>query len=179
LTWTRATSLGSEAAKIKWELPRYTRGTGLDVGCGKCKAFDRYIGVDDYSHTLLFGHQFKADVMCKAENLHLFADRSLDFVFSSHLLEHMSDPGAVLKEWSRIVKDGGHLILYLPDEDEYPKVGEDGANPDHKWNVNYERIVEMMDAVERNWDLVRFEKRNLQDEYSLFFVFRFIGGECS
>jgi len=62
----------------------------------------------------------------------------------------------------------------LPDEDEYPKVGEQGANPDHKWNVNYDRVVEAMEKVPRSWDLVQFEKRNQTDEYSLFFVFKMI-----
>jgi hypothetical protein len=64
------------------------------------------------------------------------------------------------------------LILYVPDEDEYPKVGEKGANPDHKWNVNYDKVVKYMEGVPRNWDLIDFQKRNQGDEYSLFFVFK-------
>ena len=93
-------------------------------------------------------------------------------MFSSHLLEHLSEPLKALIEWARVIKDGGHLVLYLPDEDQYPKVGEPGANPDHKWDVNYARVVELLDQVARDWDLIRFERRSGGDEYSLFFVFK-------
>lgn len=132
--------------------------------------------MDNRLDTKLFGMPMQPDVVCDATHLRLFADQSLDFVFSSHLLEHMADPQAALAEWCRVIKDDGHLILYLPDEDEYPKVGEPGANPDHKWNVNYERVVAMMDTLPRSWDLVQFDKRNQADEYSLFFVFTLIKG---
>jgi len=97
----------------------------------------------------------------------------LDFVFSSHLLEHI-EPERVtgaLKEWMRIIRAKGYLVLYLPDEDEYPKVGENGANPDHKWNVNYERVIQYMRAA-GSWDLIDFQKRNQGREYSLYFVFQ-------
>lgn len=169
--WSIETSCGNESAKIRWELPRYTRGLGLDIGCGAFKAFPHFVGIDNYTDTRLFGTQMRPDIACDGRRLKLFADKSVDFVFSAHFLEHVENPAEVLKEWSRVVKS--HLILYLPDEDEYPKVGEEGANPDHKWNVNYDRVVEMMDAVPRDWDLIRYEKRNQNDEYSLFFVFKF------
>src|SRR5436190_13085249 len=168
MSWSRERSCGNEAGKILWELPAYTRGRGLDVGCGQFKAYPHFIGVDDYTDTRLFGAKIKPDVASKADRLGLFEDRSLDFVFSSHLLEHLSEPLKALIEWARVIKDGGHLVLYLPDEDQYPKVGEPGANPDHKWDVNYARVVELMDQVERDWDLIRFERRSGGDEYSLF-----------
>jgi predicted SAM-dependent methyltransferase len=95
----------------------------------------------------------------------------MDFAYSSHTLEHIEDYAAALKEWWRVVKQGGYLILYLPDEDEYPKVGEDGANPDHKWNVNYDKVVDAMRAA-GSWDLVDFQKRNGGQEYSLLFIFK-------
>ncbi len=76
-----------------------------------------------------------------------------------------------LREMWRVLKQGGYLLLYLPDEDEYPKVGENGANPDHKWNVNYEKVVDAMKLI-GSWDLVDFQKRNQGNEYSLYFVFK-------
>src|SRR6185503_12589720 len=68
-------------------------------------------------------------------------------------------------------------ILYLPDQDQYPKVGEYGANPDHKWNVNYDKVIAAMEQVSRGWDLVDYQVRSEADEYSLFFVFKLVQGK--
>lgn len=172
MTWTIDGPQGNESAKIKWELVEFTRGRGLDLGCGPFKTFPHFIGVDNGHHDAAFGWQNNADISVDTcENLDLFGSASMDFVFSSHLLEHIEHYDKALKDWWRVVKPGGYLILYLPDEDEYPKCGEPGANPDHKWNVNYDRVVDSMQEI-GSWDLVRFEKRNQGIEYSLFFVFK-------
>jgi SAM-dependent methyltransferase len=38
-----------------------------------------------------------------------------DFVLSAHCLEHVANPLAALREWKRVVRPGGNLILVLPD----------------------------------------------------------------
>lgn len=174
--WRIGDPQGAESAKMRHLAVPYTRGRGLDVGCGPWKFFPHAIGVDNFDEWE--GLDWRPDVIADADDLSMFADRSLDYVFSSHLLEHIEDPSAVLKEWWRVIRPDGHLVLYLPDEDEYPKVGETGANPDHTWNVNHDRVVEMMKQV-GSWDLVEFEKRNAdygegsdRNEYSLYFVFK-------
>jgi len=177
MVWDINGKQGNESAKIRWEIVPYTRGRGVDVGCGPYKAFDHFIGLDN-GHHQVFGHSIKPDVQIEtAEKLDLFASGSLDFVFASHLLEHIP-PGApcvkTLKEWMRVLRHGGYLILYVPADDLYPKVGEVGANPDHKWNCNYDSILELMEQVP-GWDLVDYQKRNEDDEYSLFFVFKKVG----
>jgi SAM-dependent methyltransferase len=43
-----------------------------------------------------------------------FDDGSVDFVFSSHCLEHISDWQSALKEWVAKLKPGGIVFLYLP-----------------------------------------------------------------
>lgn len=60
-------------------------------------------------------------------------DARFDFVYSSHLLEHLIDPHAFLRTCLRILKPGGNLVLLLPDEDFYWPNGHPHANPDHKW----------------------------------------------
>lgn len=173
MTWRATDPCGSESQKVMWELPQYTRGRGLDLGCGPSKAFPHMIGVDNYTETAMFGIQMKPDVVSNCEKLEVFGSATMDFVYSSHLLEHIAPEKVVstLREWSRVLKPSGYLILYLPDEDEYPKVGEEGANQDHKWNVSYDALIGYMKDV-GGWDLLRFEKRNKDREYSLFFVFR-------
>jgi ADP-heptose:LPS heptosyltransferase/predicted SAM-dependent methyltransferase len=171
MVWRADDPQGDESGKIRWELVPYTRGRGLDLGCGPSKAFPHFIGVDDFTATAQFGTQMKPDVVCDVSKLDVFGSASMDFAFSSHCLEHVADWKACLKEWWRVIKPAGYLVLYLPDEDEYPKVGEPGANPDHKWNVSTDLVVGAMKEI-GGWDMVRCEKRNEDREYSLFFVFK-------
>ena len=160
-----------ESTKIRWETVPYTRGRGLDVGCGADKIWPHAIGVDNRIDTALFDVVMNPDITLNATDMSFFATCSFDWVFSSHMLEHCENYAEVAKEMFRIVKDGGYFMLYLPDEDEYPKIGEDGANPDHKWNVNYDLVVAAMEKA-GGWDLIDFQKRNKTNEYSLWFVFR-------
>lgn len=167
----------NESSKIRWEIVEYTRGKGLDVGCGLQKLYPHWIGVDNKTDERLFGHPINCDIRVDtAERMEIFASGSMDFIFSSHLLEHI-EPERVtgaLREWMRIIKPKGYLVLYLPDEDEYPKVGTEGCNPDHKWNVNYDRLIQYMRGA-GGWDLIEFQKRNQEREYSLYFVFQKVG----
>jgi len=122
------------------------------------------ITVDNCIDSSLYGIPVAPDVKVKsADDLSVFASQSMDFVYSSHLLEHMEAPEKTLKEWWRITKQAGRLILYLPHEDLYPKVGEDGANPDHKHNLNEEKVIQWMSNV-GYWDLEVCEKRDQDDE---------------
>ena len=57
------------------------------------------------------GRQF----LREATNLSGIADASYDFVLSSHCLEHVANPLAALRDWRRVTRDGGHLLLILPD----------------------------------------------------------------
>lgn len=173
MIWSPLNRQGNECFKVRWELVKWTRGQGLDVGCGPGKTFSHFIGVDNGADQRLFNIKVNPDVwVTDCGDLSVFADNSMSYVLSSHLLEHVEFERvpAVLKEWVRVIKDDGYLILYLPDEDEYPKIGVDGCNPDHKWNVSLGKVLEGMDSL--TWDLVDFQKRNKDEEYSLFFVFQ-------
>lgn len=168
MTWNAEDPQGNEAAKIRWELVPYTRGKGLDIGCGPFKAFPHFIGVDNGHHWGLNGVNMPIE---SADDLSLFASQAYDFVFSSHLLEHMEDYKKALREWWRVIRPGGHLCLYLPHKDFYPNIGQDGSNPDHKHDFAPADIVEAMKGV-GGWDLVRSENRNEEQEYSFFQVYR-------
>ena len=174
MTWDIKAPQGNEAAKVRWELVPYMRGRALDLGCGPFKVFPHFIGVDNGHHDKRFtGWESRADVLVDScEKLSLFATEFVDCVFSSHLLEHIEYKKVheVLTEWMRVLRKGGHLVLYIPDEDEYPKMGQPGANPDHKWDCNYQKVIEALEKVEYDWDLIDFQKRNKNDEYSLLFV---------
>jgi ADP-heptose:LPS heptosyltransferase len=167
VTWSPDGPQGFESRKIKYLLPRYTRGRGLEIGCGMEKAFPHVIGIDNGHH---FG-QGAADFLCEADDLSLFADGSMDFVFSSHVLEHMADMQAALNEWCRVLKPGGYLCLYVPSANLYPKCDEPGANPDHKHDIYPGDIERLLDDSPYWFRQVECEERGEGIEYSLFEVY--------
>ncbi len=175
MTWTPETSCGFESRKIKYLIPRYTRGKGLEIGCGMEKAFPHFIGVDNGHH---FGRG-AADIVAEADDLSMFASESLDFVFSSHVLEHMEDSAKTLSEWWRVIRPGGHLVLYLPHKDFYPNIGQPGANPNHKHDFVPTDISAIMSRLRDLgcWELLENEERNERDEYSFFQVYRKAAGK--
>jgi SAM-dependent methyltransferase len=85
----------------------YCRGRGLDVGFGGDLLAENCRGYD-------FEHG-------NAQRLSNIRDEQFDFVYSSHTLEHMDNPAVALKNWWRVLKKGGYLILYIPHRDLYEK----------------------------------------------------------
>jgi len=109
---------------------RYFVGSGVDIG-GKPDPLDQYVGVFALMKQVLTWDIEQGD----AQLMPGVADKSFDFVHSSHCLEHMQDVRIALDNWTRILKPGGYLIVTVPDEDLY----EHGQwpsrnNPDHKWS---------------------------------------------
>jgi ADP-heptose:LPS heptosyltransferase len=94
---------------------------------------------------------------------------SCDFIFSSHLLEHIEDAAGAVAHWWSLLKTGGHLVLYLPHRDLYPNIGQPGANPDHKHDFLPGDVVAMIPA---GFDLLVNETRDQDEEYSFLLVAR-------
>lgn len=63
-----------------------------------------------------------------------FKDESFHTVYSSHCLEHIPDTALALREWHRILKTGGHMVLLLPHKFLYEKkaIIPSRFNKDHK-----------------------------------------------
>lgn len=174
MTWEAGKSSAyAELSKISHLIVPYTRGTGVDVGAGPKRLFPHFLTLDSGKD---FGGQKIADIMREADDLSVFSDTSLDFVVSSHCLEHIEEYHQALAEWWRVIKPGGHLVLYLPHKMFYPNIGQPGANPDHKHDFLPDDIVTAMRSVaaeaRQGWDLLENEERNGLDEYSMFIVFR-------
>lgn len=63
-----------------------------------------------------------------------FEDNSQDYVYSSHVLEHIKSFQEPIREWFRVVKKGGYIITAVPHRDLYEKkdVPPSRFNEDHK-----------------------------------------------
>lgn len=169
-----------ETPKTRWRAVPWTAGTGLDLGCGREKLFDTEfaIGLDNGQDLQPIAANLKVDVLKELP----FASGVYDYAYSSFLLQRApyADCPRILREWFRVIKVGAALVLYLPDEDVYPKcnepersiVAESGNDALQAWNVNYDRLVEAMKRTTYNWDLCHFEKCSNDDEYALFSVWR-------
>lgn len=53
-------------------------------------------------------------VLCDAQDLSRFPDNSFDLVFSSNMLEHVTDPTRCLSECKRVVSSSGLIIHTMP-----------------------------------------------------------------
>lgn len=178
MIWRVDDPQGEESKKIVWEVAPYLRGRGLDLGAGIFKVLPHVISVDNGDHAV-FGHNIRPDVMVQtAEKLDVFASQSMDFVFSSHLLEHIQDYKSALKEWWRVVKQDGYLVLYLPHKELYPNVGQPGANPTHVHDFMPEDIISVMESF-GGWDLIDNQKRDQDMEYSMLLVFKKTHGKAT
>ena len=107
---------------------RYFVGCGLDVGGGR-DSLALYTELFPLITKVVLYDTPQGD----AQKLDNVDDRSFDFLFSSHCLEHVRDPAEALGNWIRVVKPGGHLVISVPDEDLYEQgVWPSTFNTDHK-----------------------------------------------
>jgi len=90
MVWRITDPQCNEGAKVRWEIVEWTRGKGLEMGSGIQKLYPHFIGVDNKKDEQLFGHPIAPDLKVDtAERIDFIASGSMDFVFSSHMLEHI------------------------------------------------------------------------------------------
>lgn len=107
---------------------RFMTGTGLDVGFsgygkGVTPILPGAIGVDiDYP-----GYDGKTLP---------FPDGSQDYVFTSHVLEHIPDYRHTFRDWHRVIKTGGHIVIIVPHQFLYEK----RTSLPSLWNRDHKRF---------------------------------------
>src|SRR5882724_845066 len=154
-------------------ISRYFVGDGLDIG-GKPDPLALY-----------------QELFCQIKNVKTWdwedgdaqimagvSDDKYDFVHSSHCLEHLINPREGLKNWLRVVRPGGYLVVTVPDEDLY----EQGTfpstfNKDHKWTFTIfkhkswsNRSINLLDLVRdlgEETELVRLEQLSATYRFDL------------
>jgi len=89
----------------------------LDSGCGKKSMMQRHnpklklsIGMDISIDAMKENQAFKVYVVGDASKLQ-FRDSSFNAVVSQWMMEHIKDPENVIKEFHRVLKKGGSLVV--------------------------------------------------------------------
>jgi SAM-dependent methyltransferase len=132
-------------------LRKYFVGEGLDIG-GKPDPLSLYKELFPLMNSIKTWDWEDGD----AQFLKGVADESLGFVHSSHCLEHLVDPVEGLRNWFRVVNEGGHLVITMPDEDLYEQgVFPSTFNLDHKWTFTIFKMKSWSNRSLNLLDLVR------------------------
>lgn len=152
---------------------RYFVGKGLDIG-GKPDPLSLYSELFPLMTEVRTWDWEDGD----AQFLKGVPDGSLDFVHSSHCLEHLVDPVEGLRNWFRVVREDGYLVITVPDEDLYEQgVFPSTFNKDHKWTFTIlkakswsDRSINLLDMVRELGaaaDLVRIEQLSASYRFQL------------
>jgi predicted SAM-dependent methyltransferase len=106
---------------------RYLRGSGVEIGALQNPLEIRPDAHIQYADRLTVeearAHYRELDpfplvtpsILCDAAALTPIADKTVDFVVANHVLEHLRDPLAAVREWLRVARPGGYLYIAVPD----------------------------------------------------------------
>ena len=154
-------------------ITRYFVGNGLDIG-GSPDPLVLYQELFPLVTKIKTWDREQGD----AQYLYGMNDCSVDFVHSSHCLEHLYDPFEGLSNWIRVVKPGGYIVVTVPDEDLYEQgVFPSTFNRDHKWTFTiYKRkswshksinILDMLKEINFDYHIEKIELLNATFRYKL------------
>ena len=91
---------------------QYMHGIVLDIGGGRERG--RFKRPDDTTWIVLdISRELSPNIMADAEKLPVKSE-TIDCVKCTELLEHVEYPEIVIKEITRVLKDGGTLVLSVP-----------------------------------------------------------------
>lgn len=95
----------------------------LEIGCSggplqqqlRAIGFQHLTGIDISEASIALAQQRRIPNVSVMDGARLeFADASFDVVVASDVLEHIEDEQRALREWSRVLKPGGQLLVYVP-----------------------------------------------------------------
>jgi len=110
----------SEGIMVKSYVNGHEPKTILEIGCGGKKTIPGSVGLDIIPHgqeiPYVTGVLSVADITADTDKKLPCKDNSYHMVIARHVLEHCLDTIEVLKEWKRVVKPGGRIVIACPDE---------------------------------------------------------------
>jgi SAM-dependent methyltransferase len=142
----------------------YFVGEGIDVGSGR-DSLARYASLFPRVRSVADFDVGDGDAQLLAKH----PDGRFDFLHSSHCLEHVRDPFEALKNWVRVVRPGGYLVVLVPDEDLYEQgVWPSTFNADHKhtftpcklksWSPVSVNVTSLVGAVAGAAEVIKIEQ---------------------
>jgi ubiquinone/menaquinone biosynthesis C-methylase UbiE len=124
--------------------------TIIDVGCYTgmfvCEASRRFpdktvIGVDYFENNIRIAHLLYPDMRDRFRRMNIYgleiADATIDCITLQEVLEHLEEPTVAVKELNRVLKQGGVLIVSVP-------------NPFYVWRIATFVCSEISNAL-RHW----------------------------
>lgn len=171
----------SETQKHFAQVSDFVRGNTLDIGSGGFPVCAHAISLDlpeeaykNYNNSTRGG----SPIQWRGDALNLpFKDNVLDAVHSSHVLEDfpVEQWPAILREWGRVIKPGGHLIVSVPDRKRFryrvAHMGQ-GENLAHKHEAYVGEVSGYIRPM--NYEILfdRFVNDTDPHEYSIIVVAR-------
>ena len=154
----------SKAASRRGSEFPYLYGDVIDVGCGPDP-----INNNQYKYIKSVRPWDMPDG--DAQKLSSIQNYTYDCLHSSHCLEHMVDPREALKNWVRVVKQGGFLVVTVPDEEMYEHLlWPSRFNNDHKWSFG----MHWSKRLPRSINILEMLKK--QDRIEVYKVERIVNG---
>lgn len=171
---------GAEMPKYRHLLSKYLVGCGVDIGTGGFNpAAANSICIEQDAAAFARYTQNRVPtspihLTCGAFDLP-FKDATLDYLVSSHFLEDVYDWLPVLKEWARVIKIGGYLVILVPDKTLWNQAIERGQPPncEHRHESRAGELTWFMDEHFKNFTV--FEDRLTAltpDDYTILFAAR-------
>lgn len=124
--------------------------------------FKHYSGGRDPVGIQLAGHADKLPV----------ASNSLDVLYSSHFLEDNLDWRPFLREWTRVVKRGGKIIILLPDKERWDYAVQHLKQPVNCAHKHEAYVGELSSyAAEMGWRVIEDRLTECHpNDYNILFV---------
>lgn len=166
---------------------RYLDGlTGLEIGASAHNPFGldtKNVDIaDEFNQSTykkrelhISGEIAAIDIVAPGDKLPV-SDASVDFVISSHVLEHFADPIAALIEWYRVVRRDGYIYMIVPHRERTfdrkrpattlasllaRHAGTETATADSETgHYSYwvtEDVIELVRGIGLDWELVDFQ----------------------
>lgn len=171
----------SETEKHAAIVAEFVKGNTLDIGGGGFPVCKHAIQLDlpdeayrNYNNTT----RGESPIHWRGDALDLpFKDGVLDALHASHVLEDwaLADWGRVLREWTRVIKANGFIIIAVPSHHRFRarvKAGQ-GDNLAHKFEPEVGDLSKFFLGL-GGWEIIMDRFVNDQDptEYSIVFVAR-------
>lgn len=170
-------SFSSETEKYRHITAKYCSGAGVDIASQGVPVVPWAMSFDLPEAEFLHysnGAPPKGPIHLRGfANALPFETASLDFVYSSHLLEDFLDPLPILTEWCRCVKIGGNLVILVPDKKLWNEAIARGQAPNNSHRHEYEvgELTSIFTQYFGHFDILRDSLTSvIREDYTIAFI---------